>query len=169
MSYRSGHHSTSDDSSRYRAAEEMRAWRARDPVTRFQHWLVSQGWWSDAQDTAARQAARKCVGGGRQGPALLPPLRLLARSRCCPTASAPTASAPNTGSAPPPVLPPPRRRRREVIAALEAAQHEPKPPISAMFEDVYAEMPWHLRRQLNEVLTHVAAHPDACPPDIPVR
>ncbi|KAL4423414.1 hypothetical protein ABPG77_009992 [Micractinium sp. CCAP 211/92] len=116
MSYRSGHHSTSDDSSRYRAAEEMRAWRARDPVARFQRWLADQGWWDDAADTAARQAAR-----------------------------------------------------REVIQALEAAQRAPKPPLSAMFEDVYASMPPHLQAQRSEVLAHVAAHPDSCPADIPVK
>ena len=51
---------------RYRAAEEMKAWRARDPVTRFQLWLVQQGWWSDEQDKEARAAARRWgwVGGG---------------------------------------------------------------------------------------------------------
>lgn len=58
MSYRSGHHSTSDDSSRYRAAEEMRAWRARDPVTRFELWLASQGWWDEAYAQEKRKAAR---------------------------------------------------------------------------------------------------------------
>lgn len=67
MSYRAGHHSTSDDSSRYRAAEEMRAWRARDPVTRFQRWLVTQGWWTDEQDSAARAEARRWVWGGAVG------------------------------------------------------------------------------------------------------
>ena len=59
MSYRTGHHSTSDDSSRYRAAEEMRAWRARDPVSRFQRWLIKEGWWSETEEAALRQAARK--------------------------------------------------------------------------------------------------------------
>jgi hypothetical protein len=48
---------------RYRAAEEMRRWRARDPVTRFQRWLADRGWWDDAQDTAARQEARRWVLG----------------------------------------------------------------------------------------------------------
>ena len=59
MSYRTGHHSTSDDSSRYRQAEEMRAWRARDPVSRFQRWLMGQGWWDQDDDAALRQEARK--------------------------------------------------------------------------------------------------------------
>ncbi|KDD75894.1 dehydrogenase E1 [Helicosporidium sp. ATCC 50920] len=61
MSYRSGHHSTSDDSSRYRAADEMKAWRQRDAVTRFEGFLASKGWF-DAEETAAlRKSIRKEV------------------------------------------------------------------------------------------------------------
>lgn len=59
MSYRVGHHSTSDDSSRYRAAEEMRAWRARDPVSRFGRWLATQGWWTQEEDAALRATVRR--------------------------------------------------------------------------------------------------------------
>ncbi|CAK0771037.1 hypothetical protein CVIRNUC_003826 [Coccomyxa viridis] len=59
MSYRSGHHSTSDDSSRYRTAEAMQEWRARDPVTRFQNFLSEAGWWSADQEKALRVAVRK--------------------------------------------------------------------------------------------------------------
>lgn len=47
MSYRSGHHSTSDDSSRYRAPEEMARWRGRDPIPRFRNFLEARGWWTD--------------------------------------------------------------------------------------------------------------------------
>ena len=61
MSYRSGHHSTSDDSSRYRTAEEMQEWRARDPVTRFQAFLNEGGWWDPEQEKALRVAVRKEV------------------------------------------------------------------------------------------------------------
>ena len=62
MSYRSGHHSTSDDSSRYRTAEEMQEWRARDPVTRFQAFLNEAGWWDPEQEKGLRVAMRKEVG-----------------------------------------------------------------------------------------------------------
>ena len=62
MSYRSGHHSTSDDSSRYRTAEEMQEWRARDPVTRFQAFLDEAGWWDPEKEKALRVAVRKQVG-----------------------------------------------------------------------------------------------------------
>ena len=61
MSYRTGHHSTSDDSSRYRAAEEMRTWRARDPVSRFQRWLMERGWWGGEEDSRSRLETRKMV------------------------------------------------------------------------------------------------------------
>ena len=61
MSYRSGHHSTSDDSSRYRTAEAMQEWRARDPVARFQNFLSEAGWWSADREKALRVAVRKEV------------------------------------------------------------------------------------------------------------
>lgn len=61
MSYRSGHHSTSDDSSRYRTASEMQAWRARDSVARFSRWLTTQGWWDEEQEKAIRVEVRKEV------------------------------------------------------------------------------------------------------------
>lgn len=61
MSYRSGHHSTSDDSSRYRATEEMRAWRARDPVSRFQKWIASRQWWNESDEAQHRAAIRREV------------------------------------------------------------------------------------------------------------
>eukprot|EP00887_Chlorella_sp_A99_P001046 scaffold14.g1046.t1 len=110
MSYRSGHHST------YRAAEEMRRWRSRDPVTRFRLWLTAQGWWDEGREVEARQAARK-----------------------------------------------------EVMVALKKSAHEPKPDLSELFNDVYDELPWHLREQKAALFEHVARHPGACPADIPVR
>lgn len=59
MSYRSGHHSTSDDSTRYRTDSEMKAWRARDPVARFARWMTAKGWWDEQQEKVARAAARR--------------------------------------------------------------------------------------------------------------
>ncbi|KAK9845980.1 hypothetical protein WJX81_007528 [Elliptochloris bilobata] len=61
MSYRSGHHSTSDDSSRYRTATEMAVWRARDPAARFRRLLDAAGWWDDGREQALRQATRREV------------------------------------------------------------------------------------------------------------
>jgi 2-oxoisovalerate dehydrogenase E1 component alpha subunit len=69
----------------------------------------------------------------------------------------------------PPTAPAPNAVRREVIKALEAAQKAPKPPLSALFDDVYAALPPHLQQQKQQVFAHVAAHPDACPADISVK
>ncbi len=50
-------------SSRYRTSEEMRAWRARDPVARFRSWLARRGWWDEAEEAALRRGSRQEVRG----------------------------------------------------------------------------------------------------------
>lgn len=52
VAYRVGAHSTVDDPSRYRSAEEVAPWRERDALQRYRTFLTSRGLWSDAQDTA---------------------------------------------------------------------------------------------------------------------
>ena len=102
-------------------------------------------------------------------PAPSPPLPVQTRSSPAPI-HPPTLPLPlPVLTRPLPLLLPPPPPCREVIQALEVAQKAPKPPLSAMFEDVYAEMPWHLAAQQAEVFAHVAAHPDACPSDIPLK
>ena len=51
MTYRLGHHSTSDDSTAYRSIDEMNM-RERDdnPVARFRQYLVSKGWWDHEKE-----------------------------------------------------------------------------------------------------------------------
>ncbi|XP_024536640.1 2-oxoisovalerate dehydrogenase subunit alpha 1, mitochondrial [Selaginella moellendorffii] len=62
MTYRVGHHSTSDDSTKYRSGEEIAHWRSvRDPVLRFRRWLESNAWWSVEDEKELRGAARKEV------------------------------------------------------------------------------------------------------------
>ena len=57
FTYRGGPHSTSDDPSRYRPADEGRAWPLGDPVERLKQHLISLGEWSDDQHRAAQDAA----------------------------------------------------------------------------------------------------------------
>ncbi|KAK4256808.1 hypothetical protein QN277_006486 [Acacia crassicarpa] len=60
LTYRVGHHSTSDDSTKYRPANEIESWRlARDPVGRFRKWIERNGWWNCEADTQLRNNARK--------------------------------------------------------------------------------------------------------------
>ncbi|XP_058228289.1 2-oxoisovalerate dehydrogenase subunit alpha 2, mitochondrial-like isoform X1 [Rhododendron vialii] len=60
LTYRAGHHSTSDDSTKYRPAEEIEWWRIeQDPVSRFRKWIESNGWWSDEAESKHRTTIRK--------------------------------------------------------------------------------------------------------------
>ena len=62
MSYRQGHHSTSDDSTRYRSSEEIKMWQdEQDPVDRFRKYMESKGWWNAEQDAALREKERSAV------------------------------------------------------------------------------------------------------------
>ncbi|KAL0350392.1 UNVERIFIED_CONTAM: 2-oxoisovalerate dehydrogenase subunit alpha 2, mitochondrial [Sesamum radiatum] len=62
LTYRAGHHSTSDDSSKYRPIEEIEWWRAaQDPITRFRKWLEGEGWWTAQSEIELRDHARQEV------------------------------------------------------------------------------------------------------------
>ena len=50
VAYRFGPHATADNPNLYRSAEELAAWRARDPIARFKRFLHHQGLWSDDID-----------------------------------------------------------------------------------------------------------------------
>lgn len=58
MTYRVGHHSTSDDSSRYRDVQEMALWRSQDPVDRLRIYLEEQGLWDAKKEAALRGEKR---------------------------------------------------------------------------------------------------------------
>uniref|UniRef100_A0AC34Q6G2 2-oxoisovalerate dehydrogenase subunit alpha n=1 Tax=Panagrolaimus sp. JU765 TaxID=591449 RepID=A0AC34Q6G2_9BILA len=62
MTYRLGHHSTSDDSSAYRSKDEVEQWTAKDyPILRFRSYLEKKGWWSAEDDKAWISEVRKNV------------------------------------------------------------------------------------------------------------
>lgn len=59
MTYRVGHHSTSDDSSAYRSKKEVEDWSKRDnPVSRMRAWLENKGWWSKGDDAEITKTAK---------------------------------------------------------------------------------------------------------------
>jgi pyruvate dehydrogenase E1 component alpha subunit len=43
LTYRIGAHTSSDDPTKYRDADELAAWGARDPITRYETWLRGRG------------------------------------------------------------------------------------------------------------------------------
>jgi len=60
MTYRVGHHSTSDDSSAYRSAEEVQEWKTQDyPITRFRKYLEKKGWLDEKQQKELYSKVRK--------------------------------------------------------------------------------------------------------------
>ncbi|KAF6170516.1 hypothetical protein GIB67_031924 [Kingdonia uniflora] len=62
LTYRVGHHSTSDDSTKYRSVDEIEHWRmTRDPVDRFRKWVVNSGLWSNEDESELRSDVRKKI------------------------------------------------------------------------------------------------------------
>ena len=62
LTYRVGHHSTSDDSTKYRPANEIEWWRlARDPVAKFRKWIEGNGWWNGMAESELRNSLRQQV------------------------------------------------------------------------------------------------------------
>lgn len=62
MSYRAGHHSTSDDSTRYRSTDEIKMWMTdRCPVKRFRRHLEKRGWWDDMREENLRTSERSIL------------------------------------------------------------------------------------------------------------
>jgi 2-oxoisovalerate dehydrogenase E1 component alpha subunit len=104
VTYRAGAHSTSDDPSKYRPADDWQRFPLGDPIERLRSHLVGLGAWSDQEHEQVRA---------------------------------------------------------ELEAEVAAAQKEAEsygtlldghiPSAATMFEDVYAEMPEHLRRQRQEM------------------
>ncbi|KAI5405813.1 hypothetical protein KIW84_052541 [Lathyrus oleraceus] len=60
LTYRVGHHSTSDDSTKYRSTGEIEYWKMeRNPVNRFKRWVERNGWWSEKDELELRSSVRK--------------------------------------------------------------------------------------------------------------
>ncbi|XP_059299087.1 2-oxoisovalerate dehydrogenase subunit alpha 1, mitochondrial-like isoform X1 [Lycium ferocissimum] len=62
MTYRVGHHSTSDDSTKYRPTNEIEYWKtARSPIARFRKYIQRNGWWSDDKESELCSYVKKQV------------------------------------------------------------------------------------------------------------
>lgn len=102
--YRAEAHSTSDDPSRYRPADEAKAWPLGDPIERLKTHLIQRGEWSEAKHEALhKELTEEVRAAGREA---------------------------------------------ESHGTLESGS---RASVKTMFEDVFKEMPWHLRRQRQEL------------------
>ena len=61
VTYRMGHHTTSDDATRYRPDDDLKAWEARDPLRRLQIYLRDRGEWDEAFEKVVQDAAAEAV------------------------------------------------------------------------------------------------------------
>lgn len=64
VTYRLAMHTTADDPSKYRTAEEEAAWAKRDPLPRFQHYLAKKGLLDDGQLVALEEELRGEIQAG---------------------------------------------------------------------------------------------------------
>lgn len=62
MTYRVGHHTTSDDSSKYRPPGEIDSWKKElEPIGRYKNLLMSQSIWDEAQEKELVETSRQEV------------------------------------------------------------------------------------------------------------
>lgn len=62
MTYRIGHHSTSDDSSAYRSVDEVRNWDAkRHPIARLRTYMIKKNWWNDDKEKQWKDDCKRQV------------------------------------------------------------------------------------------------------------
>ena len=110
FTYRAEGHSTSDDPSQYRSADEGTAWPLGDPIARLKRHLIVLGEWDEDRQAAMDE-------------------ELATHVKDC-------------------------AKRAERNGVLGHGMHQPFP---TMFEGVFAEMPWHLKEQLDQCIAEKKA------------
>jgi len=101
FTYRAEGHSTSDDPTKYRSADEGTTWPLGDPIARLKQHLIALGVWDEDRQAAMDKAVAEEV----------------------------------------------RAAQKEAEAQGVLADGLRQHPYASMFEDVFEEMPWHLKEQ----------------------
>jgi pyruvate dehydrogenase E1 component alpha subunit len=74
LTYRIGAHTTADDPTRYRSPEEVEAWRAKDPLTRFKRFLVSRDMLDEEHDRQLIAAVEEEINEAVRVAEAMPPM-----------------------------------------------------------------------------------------------
>lgn len=62
MTYRVGHHSTSDDSSAYRSKRDVEDWKTLDnPISKFEKYCNLRKWWSEEESEELKKEYRRQI------------------------------------------------------------------------------------------------------------
>jgi len=110
FTYRAEGHSTSDDPSGYRPANEAKSWPLGDPIERLKAHLVALGEWDEDRHAAMTAECDAAV-----------------------------------------------RAAQKESEKLGILPEQGKDDIGSMFEDVYADVPWHLAEQRDQALNEGGA------------
>ena len=110
FTYRAEGHSTSDDPSGYRPANEAKAWPLGDPIERLKAHLLAIGEWDDERHSAMTAQCDSAVRAAQ--------------------------------------------KQSEKVGILP---DQGKENVGSMFEDVYADLPWHLAEQREQALKESGA------------
>jgi pyruvate dehydrogenase E1 component alpha subunit len=74
LTYRIGAHTTADDPTRYRDPAEVEAWRARDPIARFEKFLTARGLLNEAQVQEIVAGVEEEINEAAQAAEAMPPM-----------------------------------------------------------------------------------------------
>ena len=147
-----GHHSTSDDSTKYRPADEIEWWKlARDPVSRFRKWIESNGWWRSEAESSFRSSMREKV-KLKYLPKQLQDKVVSYIVFCFIIHFANFRLM---------VL------LEQLLHAIQVAEKVEKPPVADMFTDVYDSTPSNLHEQEKLLKETIRRHPQDYPSDVP--
>lgn len=72
--YRMGGHSSSDDPSKYRLDSEVAPWQERDPLMRYERFLIDQGHWAADETDGAREALNEEIDNAIHEQEAAPPM-----------------------------------------------------------------------------------------------
>ena len=61
VTFRMGPHTTSDDPTRYRSAQELETWKQKDPIVRFKRYLLNEKLWDEAKEAALLKEAAEQI------------------------------------------------------------------------------------------------------------
>ena len=110
--YRMMGHSSSDDPTVYRDEAEVEVWKERDPIARFERFLVGRGVLAEGEGAGIT-----------------------------------------------------KELTAEVDAEIHTQEAAPRMPLRSLVEDVYSDVPRHLREQYNDFIETVERHGEAQPGD----
>ncbi|KAK6277235.1 hypothetical protein POUND7_017558 [Theobroma cacao] len=146
LAYRVGHHSTSDDSTKYRPLDEIEYWKTvRNPVHKFRKWVEISGWWTERDEAELRRSIKKQAS-------------ICSEENCLFNLFKPLFNA-NFHNFLLITYP-------QLLQAIQVAEKTEKPPLAELFADVYDLPPSNLLEQEKQLRETINKYPQDFPSDV---